>query len=612
MQKKELQQLLKRLEGILAKAQALEQQHAEAIARVHPAFSQSARNLLHYLALRNADIRTLQEQLSLLGLSSLGRSESHVLPSLQAVRHQLQQLLDCVEKNPILELTEASTHLKELLTAHTRALLGPLQEEQSGSVMVTMDADMAQNGAMLQELLRAGMNCARINCAHDGPETWRSLIATIRKAASESGIECRIFMDLAGPKLRTGPLIEQPKLLQLKPKMDIQGKLPDVINVWLAPPGTEPPRKADAQLPISPAWLQALEKGQTIRFKDVRGRKRSMLVQEVHGDCVLAHLNKNAYISSGIKLSISSDGAKESKSTRVGVLPAEEVVLRLYRDDLLLLHARHAPGEPSKLDEAGNVLEPAHISCSLPGVLADVRTGERVLLNDGKIEGVVTEASADLLKIRITFAKAEGSRLKGNKSINFPDSNLHLHGLTDKDREDLAFVVQHADVVNVSFVQTPADIEELFAELKRLQAPPLGVLLKIETQRAFQNLPLLLLTLMQHYPAGIMIARGDLAVEVGWNRLAEVQEEILWLCEAAHLPVVWATQVLETLAKKGRPSRAEITDAAMSQRAECVMLNKGPYILETIRTLRDIMNRMQGHQSKKTSMLRSLTLADFQ
>ncbi len=70
-------------------------------------------------------------------------------------------------------------------------------------------------------------------------------------------------------------------------------------------------------------------------------------------------------------------------------------------------------------------------------------------------------------------------------------------------------------------------------------------------------------------------------MECGYQRLAEVQEEILWICEAAHVPVIWATQVLETLAKKGMPSRSEITDAAMGERAECVMLNKGPYATTT-------------------------------
>jgi pyruvate kinase len=107
-------------------------------------------------------------------------------------------------------------------------------------------------------------------------------------------------------------------------------------------------------------------------------------------------------------------------------------------------------------------------------------------------------------------------------------------------------------------------------------------------------------------PAGVMIARGDLAVECGFERLAELQEEMLWVCEAAHMPVVWATQVLENLAKTGRPSRAEITDAAMGVRADCVMLNKGPHILEAMHMLDDILRRMQDHQSKKRSLLRAL------
>ena len=110
-------------------------------------------------------------------------------------------------------------------------------------------------------------------------------------------------------------------------------------------------------------------------------------------------------------------------------------------------------------------------------------------------------------------------------------------------------------------------------------------------------------------PVGVMIARGDLAIESGYQRLAELQEEMLWLAEAAHVPVVWATQVLETLAKTGLPSRAEITDAAMGERAECVMLNKGPYVAEAVAALDDILRRMEQHQYKKRSLYRRLHLA---
>jgi len=98
-------------------------------------------------------------------------------------------------------------------------------------------------------------------------------------------------------------------------------------------------------------------------------------------------------------------------------------------------------------------------------------------------------------------------------------------------------------------------------------------------------------------------------VECGFDRLAEIQEEILWICEAAHCPVIWATQVLETLAKDGMPSRAEITDAAMGHRAECVMLNKGSHVVEAVTMLKGILKRMEAHQRKKSSLMRELKLA---
>ncbi len=109
-----------------------------------------------------------------------------------------------------------------------------------------------------------------------------------------------------------------------------------------------------------------------------------------------------------------------------------------------------------------------------------------------------------------------------------------------------------------------------------------------------------------------MVERGSLGVEVGYERLAEVQEEILWLCEAAHVPVIWATQVLEGLAKSGQPSRAEISDAVMSGRAECVMLDEGPFIIPAVQFLNGILERMAAHQSKKRSMLRRLSISELE
>ena len=105
----------------------------------------------------------------------------------------------------------------------------------------------------------------------------------------------------------------------------------------------------------------------------------------------------------------------------------------------------------------------------------------------------------------------------------------------------------------------------------------------------------------------MMIARGDLALELGFPRLAEMQEELLWMCEAASVPVIWATGVLEGLVKEGLPSRGEMTDAAMGARAECVMLNKGDYQLEGVKVLADVLERMGGHLHKKEPLMRALS-----
>ena len=240
---------------------------------------------------------------------------------------------------------------------------------------------------------------------------------------------------------------------------------------------------------------------------------------------------------------------------------------------------------------------------------SDVRSGESIWFDDGKIGGVIERVEDRQVVVRITQARLQGVRLRADKGINLPDSRLRLAALTDKDLEDLVFVAEHADVVELSFANSARDVESLQERLVRLGGRQPHIVLNIETRRAFENLPDMLLTAMRSPCCGVMIARGDLAVECGFERLAEVQEEILWICEAAHIPVIWATQVLETLAKEGMPSRAEITDAAMGHRAECVMLNKGPHILAAVRVLDDILRRMQAHQTKKRAMLRELRLA---
>lgn len=250
---------------------------------------------------------------------------------------------------------------------------------------------------------------------------------------------------------------------------------------------------------------------------------------------------------------------------------------------------------------------PVQVQCTLRPALEQVKVGHSVWFDDGKIGTVVKSKVTDGLVLEVTHASAEGHRLRDDKGVNFPNTPLELNPLTDKDLSDLDFIVQYADMVNYSFVQDTADVRAIQDAINQRQSlRPITLILKIETARAVRHLPELLIEAGGKQPIGVMIARGDLAVEIGFERLAEMQEEIMWLCEAAHVPVIWATQVLETLAKRGIPSRAEITDAAMAERAECVMLNKGDYILLAMQTLDSVLTRMQAHQSKKTQRLRAL------
>jgi len=204
----------------------------------------------------------------------------------------------------------------------------------------------------------------------------------------------------------------------------------------------------------------------------------------------------------------------------------------------------------------------------------------------------------------------DGGRLGAEKGINFPDTDLEQPCLGPDDVAALEAVAGVVDMVALSFVRSPADVALLREHLVRLGVPDIGVVLKVENRAAFESLPRLLLAALQSRPVGVMVARGDLGVELGFERLSEVQEEILWLCEAAHVPVIWATQVLEGLAKTGSPTRAEVTDAAMSGRAECVMLNKGPHIVQAVEFLSGVLERMDAHQLKKTAMLRRLSVSE--
>ncbi len=614
MDEASLERLIEQLSTLRNSLLSHERDLEPRIGRVHRSYRMSAVNLVHYLAMRRHDIRVLQDELAALGLSSLGRSECHVMATLEAVLNALRHLAGAGHAG-----TRSDTGApgfregRSLLASHTDSLFGPAPRHRSVRVIVTMSRDAADDYPMVRALVAQGMDCMRINCAHDTPDVWLAMIEHLRRARRELGRECRILIDLAGPKLRTGPLEPGPQVVVWHPRRDIMGQVIHPARIWITPADSASgaPPDADAVLPVDSNWLAEVKAGERIHFKDARGKRRVLEVIGTAGASRWARCEQTAYVTPQtvlLRVDVGSDATREG---RVASLPPREEGILLRKGDFLVLTREPVPGHRAQLDAEGRLLTPAVISCTLPEVFPQVRRGERIWFDDGRIGGIIRENEGGALRVEITQAREKGDRLLADKGINLPDTRMSLPAITERDIEDLKFVGVNADLVGMSFVRRARDVENLYAHLGRFARDDLGVVLKIETREAFEHLPAIILAAMQRYPVGVMIARGDLAVECGYERMAEVQEEILWICEAAHIPVIWATQVLESLAKKGQPSRAEITDAAMGERAECVMLNKGPHILAALNALDDILRRMQEHQSKKSSRLRRLHLSAF-
>jgi pyruvate kinase len=571
---------------------------------------ESARNLLHYVALRRFDLRAIQVQLARLGLSSLGRSESDTLYNLDAV---LARLRDLQGRSPEGAPSETAERVEgsRRLDRNASELLGPAPAGRRTRIMVTMPAEAATNFPLVRDLLEAGMDCMRVNCAHDTEAEWGGMIANLRRAQRQLKRRCRVQMDLGGPKLRTGPIEPGPPVLKVRPRRDEFGRVAQPAAVWLTPTDypDAPPPGIDAVLPVSRAWLEERRVRERVRLIDARGSSRTLRIVRAQEASLVAELRRTAYITPATELWAIGTRARKA-STVVGPIPSRDGEIFLTTGDMLDVVAQKIVGHGPRPRRGGRRGAPGIVACTLPEALVAVRPGHRIWFDDGKIGGIVRTATPGRLRVEITHTAPGGSSLRADKGINLPDIELELSPLTEEDRRHLKFIVRSADIVGYSFVHDAADVGVLRRELARLKAPNLGIVLKIETRTAFEKLPAILLAALKARKVGVMIARGDLAVEAGYERLAEVQEEILWLTEAAHLPSIWATDVLQGLAKTGQPTRAEVTDAAMGQRSECVMLNKGPHIVEAVQALDSILRRMEAHQEKKSARLRHLNVAE--
>jgi len=600
--KENLLEINTQIDLILDKISEFETTYKTQIENVHPNYTKSAKNLIHYLALRSFDIDVFQEKLYALGIPFSSNTEGSILYNVLIFKTIINHLLK-VDSDNLPNNILTTTESQELLKKHTDALLGIAPNKRRTRIMVTQPTSASENKSFTDSLLNLGMNSARINCAQNDEVVWGKIIDNIRQSSSD----CKIMMDLGGPKLRTGKMVSGPKVIRIKPKKNALGEVSKPGKIWLAPEGILPPENqiADAIVPIHKNWLEKTKKGSFIKFRDSRGKKRKIIIEEVTGLGRWASCSKSAFITSDTKFEVFCDKNSNPEVQSINKIKPLEEAITLFKGDILRLDKKPILGEPAKYDSERNLTEFPHISCTLPEIFSQIRMDEIIYFDDGKIEGIIAEAQEDYLLVKITKTKVKGGKLKADKGINLPNSTLKINGLTEKDKFDLKFVSKNADAVLFSFVNNKQDVEDLLNELKSLESS-IGVIVKIETKNAYKNLPSIILKAMESYPVGVLIARGDLAVETGWENFANIQEELLRICEAAHLPDILATQILENLSKTGIPSRAEITDAAMSQRTECVLLNKGIYVEETFKMLGNILCKTQKIQKKKVVLLPKL------
>ena len=551
-----------------------------------PKHRASALNLAHYVGLRRDDLRRLQLDLAEIALSSLGRCEGHVADTLERI---VRWLGGPVSDNATLKLDAAAA--EKMLRENAVALFGPRPRDRHVYVMVTAPEATDISTAWADAVLEAGADVLRINAAHESPAEWEAAIGLIRRRAAALKREVRVFIDLAGPKLRGEIRHKQPFVLHLPRSKDRLGRTTAPTSVELVAHYV-----AGAQLPVPARWLREIKPGDSLLLTDAGGRARKLVVRERVRDRVRAECNRSLYLTAGLGLAWKR-GRRVRARGRVGAYPRQPAPVWL------------SPGDRIGIRAAGaNRGRLASLYCAEPDVLACVRPGERVFLDDGRIEGIVEGVSSGALRCRVLQTAKRPARLRSGKGIAFPDSRVPPRSLDAEDERVLDFALAHADGVEVSFVNTPEDVSLVGERIAKAGRAGFGMILKLETRQAMANLADILFCAMRYDPVGIMIARGDLAVELSFERLAEMQEELLWFGEACHLPVVWATQVLDSLAHTGVPTRAEITDAAMSMRAECVMLNRGPHIAAAVRMLVDIIRKMEMHQYKKRAMFRPLGL----
>ncbi len=348
------------VEKLRNEALSLADQHIGTLNRMGTLENYSASNLLHYLAVRQHDVRRLQVELSALGLSSLGRMEAHTLATLNAVLVALHSLAGRAQPqhapDPPVDFVTGPLILRE----RTQMLLGMPSGKRSVRIMVTMPSEAAASYRLVRELLGAGMDVMRINCAHDGPDAWLAMIENLRRAERKLGRPCKVYADLAGPKLRTGAIEPIGRILKVRPVRNLRGEVVEPVRVRFIPDAGQlaDTLTVPCQIPLDAAVLSQAEVGDLLTFADARGRKRVLKIVDKNANGCVAESDHTSYLETGAIARLLR-GEDEIASGALGLLPELEPPIPLKLGDQLVLTPSSILGRAAILGERGQVVAPA-------------------------------------------------------------------------------------------------------------------------------------------------------------------------------------------------------------------------------------------------------------
>lgn len=549
-------------------------------AKIYPTPHQqfSAENLIAFIELRNSMTHSMMNFLQAKGLQLT--YIDHIIKGLYNTCQNLNNR-SLILSVPSVDQYKQAVQRKQFVL-NTNKNLTP-------EIMVTLDSSLLVNPPTIKDFLLNGMTIARINCAYGDWHDWKELIKVIRQVEKElelSGFnlpKCKIYMDLAGPKIRVGPIQKITYPFKIKIKKDRFGKPLHIKKGLLQHAETQLDEQTphfDFILPIHiDNDMEPFQIGDTLHFFDAQNKKRWFTIVGIKSYGYEVIIDQTSYILEGSKI-IHLPSNEECYVGKLEKSPADIYVKS--GDRLKISLSKDSIGIPATSHQI------AEINISHPDAFKMVKYGDNIYIDDGKIHGVVAEIHDASIIVDVLTPKVN-KKIKENKGVNLPDATIRLPALTKKDIHDLKFVLQYADMVGLSFIHHPDDLKKLRSLIPSDSSSSLTVVAKIETKEAINQFSKILLEGL-HFPKfAVMLARGDLAIEVGFEKLSIIQQEMLAMCKAAHTPIILATQVLDSLAKKGVNSRAELADIVLGSSFDCVMLNKGPYVAEAVDFLNETL-----------------------